>query len=230
MKRLFEISSEEKQRILEMHESATKRNYLSEDTGQTSNILPGAENDTTYPITKGRFTNDTGADFGSILNLYRNGKTQGPISGKDRAYYFTIEVASKKTNFKIHELQVDGSLRTIMMTTYNADFQKDKWTVDTGYSKTTAQQEGTSSWNRITSDPKISGNKWTFFWNNLVRTTSGLDAAEITRFLQANKTKNVPYTLKDAVANKANLKKEENSQITDQTIATIKSSVAYKAI
>jgi hypothetical protein len=30
MKRLFEISSEEKQRILEMHESATKRNYLME--------------------------------------------------------------------------------------------------------------------------------------------------------------------------------------------------------
>jgi hypothetical protein len=34
MKRLFEISSEEKQRILEMHESATKKNYLSEQTAQ----------------------------------------------------------------------------------------------------------------------------------------------------------------------------------------------------
>jgi len=30
MKKLFEISSEEKQRILEMHESATKKNYLNE--------------------------------------------------------------------------------------------------------------------------------------------------------------------------------------------------------
>jgi hypothetical protein len=40
MKRLFEISSEEKQRILEMHESATKRNYLNEQTAQpaASNI------------------------------------------------------------------------------------------------------------------------------------------------------------------------------------------------
>jgi hypothetical protein len=38
MKKLFEISSEEKQRILEMHESATKKNYLSEDTVQK--ILP----------------------------------------------------------------------------------------------------------------------------------------------------------------------------------------------
>jgi len=40
MKRLFEISSQEKQRILEMHESATKRNYLSEQNPQpaASNI------------------------------------------------------------------------------------------------------------------------------------------------------------------------------------------------
>jgi hypothetical protein len=34
MKKLFEISSEEKQRILEMHESATKKNYLSEQAAQ----------------------------------------------------------------------------------------------------------------------------------------------------------------------------------------------------
>ena len=32
MRKLFEISSEEKQRILEMHESATKRNYLTEES------------------------------------------------------------------------------------------------------------------------------------------------------------------------------------------------------
>ena len=32
MKNLFEISSEEKQRILEMHETATKKNYLSEQS------------------------------------------------------------------------------------------------------------------------------------------------------------------------------------------------------
>jgi hypothetical protein len=34
MKKLFEISSEEKQRILEMHETATKKNYLSEQAAQ----------------------------------------------------------------------------------------------------------------------------------------------------------------------------------------------------
>jgi hypothetical protein len=35
MKKLFEISSEEKQRILEMHETATKKNYLNEQQVQT---------------------------------------------------------------------------------------------------------------------------------------------------------------------------------------------------
>jgi hypothetical protein len=34
MKKLFEISSEERQRILEMHETATKKNYLSEQAAQ----------------------------------------------------------------------------------------------------------------------------------------------------------------------------------------------------
>ena len=43
MKKLFEISSEEKQRILEMHETATKKNYLSEQAVQpTKQGQPGA--------------------------------------------------------------------------------------------------------------------------------------------------------------------------------------------
>jgi hypothetical protein len=43
MKKLFEISSEEKQRILEMHESATKKNYLSEQTVQQKVPVPGQD-------------------------------------------------------------------------------------------------------------------------------------------------------------------------------------------
>ena len=233
MKKLLDISSEERNRILEMHQSATKRNYLSEEAPQptqANNLLPGAENDVSYAIPKGLFSNGTGADFGTIINLYRNGKTQGSIPGKDRNYYFIIQVASKKTTFDIRELQVDGNLATIMIITYNADYEKDKWTVDKMATKSAAQQSSTQHWNQITSDSKISGNKWTFFWAELVNTTKGLDAAEITRFLQANKTKNIPYTLKDAIANKTYIKKEENSEITDQSIAEIKSSVAYKAI
>ena len=40
MKRLFEISSEEKQRILEMHETATKKNYLSEQYVEPKPAVP----------------------------------------------------------------------------------------------------------------------------------------------------------------------------------------------
>ena len=36
MKKLLDISSEERNRILEMHQSATKRNYLSEQTAQNA--------------------------------------------------------------------------------------------------------------------------------------------------------------------------------------------------
>jgi len=42
MKKLFEISLEEKQRILEMHESATKKNYLSEQPVQQNQRQPPA--------------------------------------------------------------------------------------------------------------------------------------------------------------------------------------------
>jgi hypothetical protein len=53
MKKLFEISSEEKQRILEMHESATKKNYLMEadpinpPVAPTTNTPPPAPATTT---------------------------------------------------------------------------------------------------------------------------------------------------------------------------------------
>jgi hypothetical protein len=72
MKRLFEISSEEKQRILEMHESATKKNYLSEQAAQptqqaqrglsTSGLKIG---DRTYLLTSIIRDNDSLANFRS---------------------------------------------------------------------------------------------------------------------------------------------------------------------
>jgi hypothetical protein len=42
MRKLFEISSEERKRILEMHESATKRNYLTEEEPKVK-IIPSVE-------------------------------------------------------------------------------------------------------------------------------------------------------------------------------------------
>jgi hypothetical protein len=47
MKNLFEISSEEKQRILEMHVSATKKNYLSEQETQPTTQPTGTTQTTT---------------------------------------------------------------------------------------------------------------------------------------------------------------------------------------
>ena len=51
MRKLFEISSEEKQRILEMHESATKKNYLSEQSVQQGQPAAGTLiNNVTYKL------------------------------------------------------------------------------------------------------------------------------------------------------------------------------------
>jgi hypothetical protein len=99
MKKLFEISSEEKQRILEMHESATKKNYLSEQAAQpTQQGRPTAGGlkvgDKTYFFTKILGTNPQDAQSkidtfinwqsGQNLNasLFKNiglGSTQGGI-------------------------------------------------------------------------------------------------------------------------------------------------------
>jgi hypothetical protein len=229
MKKLLDISSEERNRILEMHQSATKRNYLSEEApqpGQTSNILPGAETVESYAIPKTRFNQVSGADLGTIINLYRNGKKQGSITGKDRAYYWITEAEGPITSFVVKELYLDGSLRGVMGFNYR---KSDKsWTFYEQYPE--SSKTATDNWNQITSDSKLKGNKWSFFWRDLVNSIKGLDGVEITRFLQANKTKNVPYTLKDAIANKTYLMKDDENDITDQKIAEIKSSVAYKAI
>jgi len=66
MKKLLDISSEERNRILEMHQSATKRNYLSEQSSQTSTgqaVEPeGVEiNGTPYKL-----TNAVGGDNTSL--------------------------------------------------------------------------------------------------------------------------------------------------------------------
>lgn len=53
MKNLFIISEEEKERILKIHESATKRQYLKEDnTNNQSNVLTITDNDRTYDYQK----------------------------------------------------------------------------------------------------------------------------------------------------------------------------------
>ena len=88
MKRLFEISSEEKQRILEMHENATKRNYLSEQNAQQKVSLPGQ--DILTQIGKS-------FNFTDVLAKWRT-QNQG-ISGN---YYW----------FSKHDTETSGALRS----------------------------------------------------------------------------------------------------------------------
>lgn len=67
MKKLFEISSEEKQRILEMHENATKKNYLSEQS--TQQVAAG-------PTVKGvtyKLQGLTDKNINDFLNVTNNG-------------------------------------------------------------------------------------------------------------------------------------------------------------
>ena len=90
MKRLFEISSEEKQRILEMHETATKKNYLSEQTAQqnqrdipANGLKLGGK---TYRLTSIIRDNDSWADFTSwpygVLNQLEMGPNLNSIGLK----------------------------------------------------------------------------------------------------------------------------------------------------
>lgn len=67
MKKLFEISSEEKQRILEMHETATKKNYLSEQTAQQAADGPTV-NGVTYKL-----QGLTDKNINNFLNVKSNG-------------------------------------------------------------------------------------------------------------------------------------------------------------
>ena len=52
MKKLFEISQDEKQRILEMHETATKKNYLSEQKTNAGSVGLGLTQDNLNYIIK----------------------------------------------------------------------------------------------------------------------------------------------------------------------------------
>jgi hypothetical protein len=90
MKKLFEISSEEKQRILEMHESATQKNYLSEQS--TQKIQP-PKPEILKPIGSNFNIND-------ILSKW-NTQTQG-ISGD---YYWVASVSGEAYGASYVELR-----------------------------------------------------------------------------------------------------------------------------
>jgi len=91
MKKLFEISSEEKQRILEMHESATKKSYLSEQTAQPAREGQPSSGgvkigDKTYLLTSIIRDNDSWANFTSwpygVINQLEMGPNLNSIGLK----------------------------------------------------------------------------------------------------------------------------------------------------
>lgn len=95
MKKLFDISSEEKQRILEMHETATKKNYLNEQS--TKEVVPKLPSNDILTKIGGGF------DFKSVLSRW---KTQN--QGTSGAYYWfsTHDRADKPANSTLSVLML----------------------------------------------------------------------------------------------------------------------------
>jgi|LakMenEpi03Aug12_release.lakeMendotaPanAssembly.Ray.scaffolds.fasta_scaffold181518_1 hypothetical protein len=229
MKKLFEISSEEKQRILEMHESATKRNYLSElDTTQattkpvkTTQIIPGAESVESFIIPRDFCKVQYGIDLQKIIDEYRQGITQGYLIGKDKPYLWSVEQDdSKLVQFQINELFKTGSLDRVQTVTYYKD------------SKSWGQQYLRPDSEKVNTD-KVTDEYWkpTFFWRGIVNDLSQItNSLVLTRFLQASKQMNQPYNLKDMINKKSQLYVNPESDISQQTIDNIKSSLVYKTL
>jgi hypothetical protein len=94
MKRLFEISSEERNRILEMHQSATKRNYLSEqETEPVKQGQPAAGptiNGVTYKL-----QGLTDKNINNFLNVPSNG---GMCEFFDPVFYDILNQTRDKKN------------------------------------------------------------------------------------------------------------------------------------
>lgn len=70
MKKLFEIDENEKKRILEMHENATKRNYLSEQETPATTPPPAQPGNTTGGEIEGAKTIDKIKDAASLNKFY----------------------------------------------------------------------------------------------------------------------------------------------------------------
>jgi|LakMenEpi03Aug12_release.lakeMendotaPanAssembly.Ray.scaffolds.fasta_scaffold367618_1 hypothetical protein len=244
MKNLFEISSEEKQRILEMHESATKRNYLMEadpinppkqvttKPAQTKQIMPGAETKAGFQDAVNWLKNATiGADFQSVINSYRTGNKEGFVKGKDQYYYWTATVTNGTTGFSFLELFPDGLLSEVVTLTYmpNADPTGKLWSWEGRYTEANTSSQNTLT--HIRTDPGLRGMETTFFWESLLNSTKYLlDTTQLLRFLKLNLQMDKPYTFKNAVGQKTDLYKNEKSGIDDNLLNAIKSSDIYKSL
>jgi hypothetical protein len=231
MKKLLDISSEERNRILEMHQSATKRNYLSEEAPQptkqattkpvqTKQIIPGAESVESFIIPRDFCKVQYGIDFQKIINEYRQGITEGYLIGKDKPYYWYLgQNDAKLVQFYIDELYPTGNLDPVQLLTY----YKDSKTWGQDYLRPESQKV-----NNI-----VASEYWrpTFFWRDMVNSFSKIkNSLVLTRFLQASKQMNQPYNLKDMINKKTLLYVNAESDISQQTIDNIKSSTVYTTL
>jgi len=232
MKKLFEISSEEKQRILEMHESATKKNYLSEQVTQptkqsttkpvqTTQIIPGAESAESFIIPRDFCKVQYGINLQTIIDEYRKGITEGYLIGKDKPYYWSVQQNDAKiVQFQINELYSTGSLDPTHLITYYKD------------SKSWGEQYLRPDSQKV-NNYKGTEEYWkpTFFWRTIVNDLSGIkNSLVLTRFLQASKQMNQPSNLKDMISKKSQLYVNPESSISQQTIDDIKSSIVYTTL
>lgn len=232
MKRLFEISSEEKQRILEMHETATKKNYLSEQVtqpakqattkpAQTKQPIPGAESVESFIRPRDFCKAQYGIDLQTIINEYRQGITEGYLIGKDKPYYWSVtQDDSKFLQFQIDELYQTGSLDPAQTVTY----YKDSKSWGEQYLRPDSQKVNTN---------KVTDEYWkpTFFWRGIVSDLSNIkNSLVLTRFLQASKQMNQPSNLKDMINKKSQIYVNPESSISQQTIDNIKSSLVYTTL
>ncbi len=122
MKKLFEIDGNEKRRILEMHENATKRNYLSEQETPATTPPPAQPQNTTGTEVTGTETIDKVKDATSLNQFYDWG---GAGMNKDGGYNKTINMAYRVgfTNIKnAEDLQANPEARAAIDKVYE-DFK-----------------------------------------------------------------------------------------------------------
>lgn len=152
MKNLFEISSEEKNRILEMHINATKRQYLMEET-RTLTITVTDESGIKLPYvtiidmgdkTNGTVTNDEGI---GILNNFKGPKLSVNFVGmepqeitpendnvsvvlKQSATLSTLEIKIHQFKLKIVDSKTNESIKDCVVTTKTKSGEELKITTD----------------------------------------------------------------------------------------------------
>jgi hypothetical protein len=83
-------------------------------------------------------------------------------------------------------------------------------------------------WSDVESNPGF--NKYSWFWEQLVSSTKGLDMTQLLRFLKLNLQIQKPSNFKEMVNSKSSVAKSVNFGVDDAVLNTIKSSEIYKSL